>query len=511
MIVSNYARLKSNGKLKKVKVKDLSTDSHVRILVKCDYCNTLLVRPYRGVIHNMNNTEVRKYACRGCAPYKNKENAELKQRKGELKEGDRYYWTFRENRLKALKEYIESDSDIPYSQTKVHNAFQDYNDNVDEAIAELGYSIKDVKGKVPNGYYDDFSIIGERVTSFYDLYKRFPNTDEFVRELDIQLNYLAQFGGVSGIKQRLNITDDSFVDLSGFSNYSRYELMLANLLFANGVSFLREQNPFPKPNKRYRSDFLITKDNGEKVYIEIWGYSNHRKRGICEFYNAKRKLKEDLYLQYNHTLLSIEEETFLHDFDTIQQNLIELVSPYLDKPLSSIERNLFVSSISLTDEKILEFVLSSSGDGKSIPACSVFRKRYSFVYKQMLERYGSYSVFLDKMKKETNVQKHNFWNKERFEQTFFYMVREYGKVLSIRDLRKCKDVKLIGFLPAIQKRMGWDEGKLWFYERCLEENVSISDYDIENLRKMSMCIYPYTTVSFENQERSRTILHASRK
>jgi hypothetical protein len=336
------------GKYIEVKVEDLPPSSNIYIDVKCKYCNKDSSRMYHKVRRAMNEHPIYDYSCKECGHLRQKELAQYRLSNGELQEGDNIYWSFEENRLNALKEYIEEHGHVGlFLETHAGHAFKNRRLDLAEAIIKLGYDYDEVMGRAPNNYFDDFSNVEKRVNWFRDIFGYFPTKEEFLTVLKIGSTSLKRLGGVYGIKRKMNVEKENYKDASGFYNSSRYECFVANFLLANGISYKREQKPFSKPNHRKRSDFTFHLSNGEIVQCEIWGFPIDGKSDLALTYNQKRKEKEALYRSHNYRLISVEESFFRNnDTDSVQDILIDLFSPIFEIELKKIPGSSFLENAS---------------------------------------------------------------------------------------------------------------------------------------------------------------------
>jgi hypothetical protein len=336
------------GEVVHVKVEDLPEFCNRTVQVKCCYCGDVSDRVYHKVMRAMKEEPVFDYSCKECGHIRRKELAKHRLSNGELQEGDNIYWSFEENRLNALKEYIEEHGHVGlFLETHAGHAFKNRRLDLAEAIIKLGYDYDEVMGRAPNNYFDDFSNVEKRVNWFRDIFGYFPTKEEFLTVLKIGSTSLKRLGGVYGIKRKMNVEKENYKDASGFYNSSRYECFVANFLLANGISYKREQKPFSKPNHRKRSDFTFHLSNGEIVQCEIWGFPIDGKSDLALTYNQKRKEKEALYRSHNYRLISVEESFFRNnDTDSVQDILIDLFSPIFEIELKKIPGSSFLENAS---------------------------------------------------------------------------------------------------------------------------------------------------------------------
>jgi len=286
--------------------------------VKCDYCREEKEIAYREYIKNINNEYINKYACKNCIHLKKQEILIKKQKLGLLTKKDKGYWIFRENRLIELKLYIEKYKTISCMQKNkegalIYSLFDQYDDNLKNACIELGYNYSSLlKFQREETYYNNYDNLKNDITEIINELERFPKQREILNRLHISNNVLLKYGGINNIKLDMNYNDENdLIDDRGFFNRSICEYMTAQYFIANNVPYLREQHPFINKYKNYRSDFTLQLFDGRIIQVEVWGYSksdNSSKRAIS--YNIKRKLKENLYNEYNYILIGINYEIF---------------------------------------------------------------------------------------------------------------------------------------------------------------------------------------------------------
>lgn len=462
-----------NGKEIEIKLEDLAKSSRSLVQVRCRYCKKIKERKYSDVLKVISNSPFSEYSCKDCRRERLREMAAWRHANGELKPGQQGYWSIKENRMKELSSYIMENNTANnlWINTCIPKMFTDYGHDLDEALIELGYDPNEIKGKVSNGYYDNFEVISEKIENFMAIYKRFPSYGEFKTELNITMKHILKHGGIRELKKRFNITHDEYVDLRGFYNSSSFEYIVANFLISNKISYKREQKPFPGEN--YRSDFTFYLKDGEVIHCELWGYSVGTTGRIGDYYNSKRKEKERLYIVNNLKFISLELEMFKgNSYEQIQTYLIDAFSTILNVDLKMVEQAIVIPPNKLTDEEIFNEIMKKSNNPDYLPKIKDIR--YS-LGEEIRKRYGTYEKFGEVMGKKNLVKN---WSKDRFVSVFMYMLKKYNRILGTRELASTDDYQLIGFYQSVEHRGNWIDEKIKFYRYCLEHSIRIPDKEL---------------------------------
>lgn len=318
------------------KIEDLNHGSKCKIDAICDYCNTLMEgKTYKDYMVRVNNHLTKKYACYKCTKKKAYEANMHKSKLGLMKKTDMGYYKVRENRMRELRKYLEENKTIDgIWDTRLYAVFNSHKHDILEAIKELGYDESKMRSQKPKGYWDNIEPILEAVETFIRVYDRFPRRDDLRNEFNVCNKAINNHGGMNTLRKLVNYQKDTdLIDKNGDLNRSTYELITANFLIENRIDYKREQYPFPRTERRFRSDFTFTY-NGEVYHIEVWGFpKGNYKSPFSAFYNEKRKEKEKLYKKYGINLISIEFEVFEKTQDEIQQELKNLLKPYTKKEI----------------------------------------------------------------------------------------------------------------------------------------------------------------------------------
>ena len=449
-------KYKYRGKIL-IKIEDLPLKSSKRVDVLCDYCaeegkETITSISYSDYTRRKNG-KVNKDCCFACQPKKNKEIKKYLFENNQLSSSNSGYWSFKENRLKGVKNYIEKYGTIimvsSYPETiALKDACYKFNETPLQLALELGYDINNIYKKLitkNKNISDDIKIwfnepnnIIETIKPLLLKYKRFPTINEIINETNITKNIIEKHGGSKGLRKLLNYNDkNDLIDDRGCYNKSTYEYITAQFLIHNDVSYLREQRPFR--NRKYRSDFQFILNSGEIIHVEVWGYSlnNTYKRGID--YNKKRKIKESLYDKYNLKLISIESELFLLSYDEIQKELYNIFKDILNLSLKNIKQEYIIPPNKLTDSEIIYNLKSINNDNKFPPIQQIVKLGLGSYIREIQKRYGNIYYFL----KKHNLLSNNFyypkeyWNDvNNLFDNMRYMIKTYNRVLTRWEINK---------------------------------------------------------------------------
>lgn len=472
-----------------IKVTDLTHGSRVKVKCACDYCGESKMKAYTEYNKSINTNEyVKKYCCENCDHLKIKEIYECKQEKGLLKFGDTGYWTFRENRLKELKRYINEIGNIENMQGNkfgrlLLTIFREYNERIDTGCIELGFDLSKLRKKgscKPPYYYEDFENLKNGISELIGILKRFPKQKEVLEHLRIGNNILLSYGGIKKIKEIMGYCDENdLIDNRGYKNSSSYEYMVAQYLIGNSIPYKREQYPFGGKYKRLRSDFTFYLENEKEIHVEVWGYSQTdkaSKRSIT--YNEKRIVKETLYNESGYLLIGINYETFQGKYSEVQNKLYNIFSPYLDLDYKNVDQKSFIPSNKISDKELLNEIMKYSDDEVMLPKQSKLQKEgVSFLYIEAINRYGNYYKFAEKFGK-LSLRKRKAWQESDIFETFDYMVNHYGFILKNEHLKKVKDVKIVGVDQGAKKVFGsFIRAKVIYYDYLTESNIQLSKED----------------------------------
>lgn len=431
----NYVFTKFNEELT-VKVEHLTNYSNAIVLVECDYCGEKEFIPYVNYTSYMKKSNVKSYSCYKYECRENKviDGINLKQQLGILKKNDRGYWSYKENRLKEVIEFLEKYKiiDIPESNKDrivLSGSLYHYNETILGLAIELGYDIDNIITRKPDGYYNDFTILEKDIRKIIKKINRFPSLIEIYDELGISHKYLNKHGGIYKIRRKMNYEEkQDLVDESGFINNSSYELIVANYLINKKISYKREQYPFK--DKNYRSDFTIFLINGESIHVEVWGYNEGTsdKRSV-EYIKTKKK-KEYLYLKNNIDYISIEPTIFnQRKYKNILLKLEQIFSHINSENSIIVNVEKIINYNLIADQELFNEAMKLSSDNKTFPLANNLQEIYPMLYKEILKRFDSCADFAEKFNVKSRFKCTNYWNDDRAFLVLDSMVAEHGYIL----------------------------------------------------------------------------------
>jgi len=512
-----------------VNVEDLSIHAPYLVEVTCDYCqdigiHTVVSKQWCNYLKERRN--VQKDTCNICKYKKYKDVLAFKQKSNILTKEDKGYWTFKENRLKALDEFIKINGTISKMDNyqdgcSLYSTILKFKETPYELSLELGYNINEIMDIKPNGYYNDFNIFKNDIEKLISKYGRFPTSIEIKQNLTIDYKYIQKFGGMYGLKRKMNYDgSNDLIDNNNFYNNSTYELFSANFLIFNNVPYLRERKPFKDEN--YRSDFMLSiiKENGElqELHVEVWGYEDHNNKSMFgESYMKVREIKEALYKKNHVDYISIEPSVFLHKkYSQIQESLYNIFKPYLNLEFKHIEQEKFLSFKSLSDEELMIEVLKYSNNNEYLPYALYLRTENHSLYQEVLKRFKNYTEFAEKFGKLTLVKSNGYWDKEKIFNIFEHMLSKYNKILNRNEINKLKytdilidDIShIISSLNRKDKYGGIFELKIEFFYNCHQNNIVIPKSEIKWLINISKNVTRRGNklVSYEYSEFAKLIL-----
>ncbi|MBT2740552.1 hypothetical protein [Bacillus sp. ISL-77] len=503
MLISNFGILTTSGS---IPVSELSPGSHAIVKVQCDYCeNKPKYMEYKVFIKA--TEENGKYACNGCKGKKLKELMRIRAERGDYAEKDKGYYSYRPNRLKLVKNYIEKYGSLERLSSnkdgqRIMNVIRKYEEQLIDIVQELGYDWDELNKHKPRGYFKTIDLLSAELWKLIKRIGRFPVYREISQELNISWYTIQKFGGLYEIKRKMNYDDrKDLQDDRGFYNRSTYEYILAQYLIHNSVQYLREQNPFPEEFRDFRSDFTFYPEDGNPIHLEIWG------REHSEEYDIKRAAKTALYEMFKEqiTLLSIEPEVFRHHnkYSDIQEKLGEILSPILKLPLKTVENGLLFPPSKLLNDELFEAIMHYSQDGSTVPTYNELRAIGKYrLFDEAVKRFGNFTKFQIKYNKIPLQKNKGFWTDKKVFEQLSIIMKERGNIsFKMREYLQHNEI-----YKGLFDRLNSDI-KLRFYEHCLNQGIEIPEKEIEAIVKMSMGTNPYHGFCEEKQEKAAAILN----
>lgn len=399
------------GNTIKVKIEDLPNSSGKKLDVKCDYCNEVYDIRYCDYVRTKHEF-LDKDACMKCW---HKKRMDINKYRVENKLIDspstRGYWSIKENIMNELSKYIEINNYVGRENGNEEEnqkwlmiswALKQNDLNLNDAVSELGYNIKDLQKRNPNGYVIPFEELKSKIDNFVEEFGFFPDQIHLANDLKIHSSSYLKHGTLPELREKLGYNDKNYlVDNRGFINKSNFELVTANYLIAQNIPYKREQYPFKNfdDTLNYRSDFTFYLPNRE-IHVEVWGgMKTFKGQRTLYDYDSIMNKKLELYNKYNVELISITPNVFYNSMDMIKKKLYKIFSDYISLPFINVKDRL-VSTYTLheiSDEELFKKIMKSSENDKILPSYNVMREtKNEYLFKEVLKRYDSLQDFADK-------------------------------------------------------------------------------------------------------------------
>ncbi|WP_246938531.1 hypothetical protein [Bacillus pinisoli] len=493
-----------------VKVEHLAIYSDTRVDVICDYCleegiterkHNSLWKAYSHYLKEQRYVE--KDCCDNCKYKKYRDVLTFKQHKGMLTIDDDGYWTFEENRLKELESFIlkhktiHKMKDHPEGKKLYHNLTNKrrHQDNTSISTMAIGIAIKYgleinvVAPRKSRNYYQDEFVFYEAIRKIIAEHNNvFPSTPTLLRELKVGFNILEHHGGIYEIKRKLGLNNkEDLRDNSGFYNSSKYEVYVANYLFENKIPYSREEYPFQGYD--YRSDFFLPLKDGGGLHVEVWGFERENTSSLGVEYNATRIDKEKHYADvYKNAFISIEgPATFdKNSYKKIQESLYDVFSKYLHLPFKYIEQSVFIPSGLLTNEELFNKVMELSDDTDYVPeTTTLVNNGYRPYYNEIIKRFDTYEEFASTFNMKTRFKRRGYWDKEKIQELFLYMLENYGYILTRTEIISNKSDEKIKELSKRIAQIAVIDEKLDLFDFCIRSQKKIPEKEIKWLVNVS--------------------------
>lgn len=528
MLISKFVEIKWNSKNKKhyqqkgyvyskigefiyVKVEDLKEGSNVKVDVLCDYCKeknieTIVKKSWENYLRERKH--IKKDTCDICKYKKYKDVLKYKQENKLLTPSDNGYWTFKENRLKALKEYIKKYGKVTNMRNNIDgkaliSTIENYGESPIILALELGYDIFDICNKLPSHYLDDWDKLKTLIEMLINKFNRFPTQNEIITELKIATKHIFRHGGMYEIKRKMNYIDEGdLIDDLGYYNSSSYEYILSQWLIHNSDVKINRNviiSSNPEIDGYYNCDFVLTSPSNNKIWVEIWGgYKKNTTSTKFKDYNYKHDVKIDLYNKYNYNLISLYPNFFDNKkYEDLQNDIYELFKDKIickNKCIPDITKIIPYSI--LNEQELLEKVMSYSKDKNILPGTKFLHSKNDRLGREIDKRYGSLSLFAEHIGVEIKHKANNYWTKDKVFSIFCHMIKTYGKILNRTEINKIKDndkiiLDISHVISSINKssinkifKDGLFPLKLKFFEYCLNNNIEIPIVEIKWIHRI---------------------------
>lgn len=363
-----------------------------------------------------------KYYCNDCNSVKNIINRNRiftqKQDNKELKRGDKYYWTFKENILKELDLHIKQ------------------------------YGTVNGLGVIDNALYAAICGNGHSVGTL-------------VEELGYKFEDLSKY----------------YLDNRGDYNASMGEVYVSNWLIAQGYKDYYDRNVIiNKDDGNYNSDFRMIANDGHELRIEVWGYQENDNGFYKDAYMKTRKIKEKLYDKYKKcmTLISIEQSD-LTSMKKMQDKLYSKLGKFFTLPFKQINWMQIKCYEDLSEEEFVKELIQYGTNGK-FPTKSELLLRATSRLITYAQKIGGLTYLAKKYGYESYC-KMRHWNENSVFDAYIHMLNKYEKFLSNNDLEKLgkQDPILVGFKDFVKDNGGVIYWKILFSKYLIKNNIS-NDY-----------------------------------
>ena len=213
-----------------------------------------------------------------------------------------------------------------------------------------------------------------------------------------------------------------------------------------------------------------------------------------------------MYKKYKLELIEIDAEIFDNSYDKIYKKLSKIFYSYFNLDFKNFDdvKISFIPYNTYSDEELFEKILTLKSNG-NFPDVKSLNKQ---LYREILKRFNTYTNFLIHFGECSNI-KIGLWNKDMIFETFDYMCKEFGKILSQTEYKIYNEVfniKYKGYISMISKFFNDSiECKLEYYNRCINNNTIIPINEIKYLT--TLCKNRYYKIN-ENRIKSEYIMEA---
>lgn len=387
---------------------------------------------------------IKKDSCKKCYfEYRQKEELQYNQDLGLISKDDYGYYSFKENRIQAVKDYLNKyDTLENFNDTvegkRLYQTIFNQGDSIFDIAKELGYKLEDICSTVPKNNNDDIAHLKAKINSFIKENNRFPTHIEMQKKLKISSRFIVKNGGIDYFKQLVGYMETQLIDLRGDYNKSIGEYIFANYLCLQGLKekYLREQHPFPKEEGLFRSDFTFYIEDDKEIHVEIWGVDkNDNSRDYSKSYNEVRIIKEGLYKKHGYKIIfiGIEYDIFSLKYYDIQNKLYDVLSGYFKLNFKTVSYNQLLNASVINDKEIFKRIMKTSTDKDIFPSSREILNYCSSLYLEILKRGYSLNSFANKfgVKLKNNILR---WDKQMVFNYFDMIVKE-NKIINKASMK----------------------------------------------------------------------------
>lgn len=355
--------------------------------------------------------------------------------------------------------------------------------NLENAITSSGLGIQYFQKALgfkpkqkPKGYWKNqeniFNEIKKLITD-----DKFPNLQMIRTNLGSAIVFAIyeNFTGINDLAQKMGYEPPSFIQSTdGHFLNSANEFLLDEFMFYNNVP--HEVNGLINKEKcNYRYDFKV-----DDYYFEIWGYEKRENNKICQFYNKKREIKEQIYKELGYKLISIEAFVFKQNFNEIEnyfKNLfislgIKLEKNEKGKPLSEVINYCYRWNEDLIIKKAKE-IMEKEG---YLPSQIKLKEMGEGGFVDAIKRFGGYS----KLKILLGIDPVQSWDKEK-------IINEVKTLGFDLTTKKLKELGRGDLDRAISRHLGYRKlREILGYQQIRKEFAWTDEGIIDDLKDICM-------------------------
>jgi hypothetical protein len=474
-----------------VNVKDLAPSSVSLLVIKCDICGKKFTRKYNDYRRRQENDWSGIDCCKDCKYQKIQIKKQIKFENNKLTKDMPGYYSYKENRLTALRSYIEKYKSIDKMKDneeglKLYAVLKSYDEIVWKMALELGYKLENIMVNKPKEYYEDYNILVRDVEEIIKKHGIMPQFNILAKELKISGKTLGSLGGIYELKRKMNYKDDTdLIDDNNYYNASSYEYIVSQWLIHNNIPYKRNVIIEPSEGK-YNCDYVIYPLNEEPIWIEVWGGIDH---DDYFDYKESHRIKKQIYKKYNKHLISIYPKLFNKTYAKIDKELYKLFISFINKKFIPVPIEKFIPPCKMSDQQIFEELMKHSENQNYLPPLVGIN---SSIVREIHKRYGIYSNFADKFNKKLYYQANGFWNEQEIFNIFAHMQSKYGKILNRGEINRVvkdeDDKRKYNLLRSvIHKYGGVEKVKIDYIQHCVNNNIRMPENDIKWLVSFVKC------------------------
>lgn len=240
---------------------------------------------------------------------------------------------------------------------------------------------------------------------------------------------------------------------------SQTELEIAEFLMCNNMSY--EKDPsyseiFGEDNRKF--DFKIFYN--EKIYyLEFFGlYGSTKNKAYSK--KADKKVEELKQKGVSDQCL------FIYPDMLNEEDIYSILIRMLKIKEFKIPQNLPTQMGYMSDEKLLELVMSCSSKEGELPTVRELSDHNSMILNEINNRYESYTEFAKALGLELQYKQPNSITLTSAIETIDYMIKTYQRFLGEDAIKSSTDKKL-KYLLSIYKKFTVEKTKQYYIEHCI--------------------------------------------